>query len=267
MSASRQRPPCDEGRPPTGPHKSVPRYLKLRMELEEDIRSGKYAVGELMPKEELLATQFQVSRHTVREAMRGLVDAGMVERFPRRGSFVKATKPVAEDQKFVAGVANAHDVLQYTALTRLTILLRSRMAIPPKLLKDLGIEDPKCDWIRFVCCRWQADNNSLIGFLNLYVLPEHESIGEAVEHGDGRVSIFGLLDSEFHAPVRRVWQKIEATVMPEEAPFALRNNHGAPALRLLRAYYDEHGRMLTFSDNYFLSDRFQLISQWEHTDR
>lgn len=237
------------------------------MQLEKDIRSGKYAVGELMPKEELLAAQYQVSRHTVREAMRGLVDAGMVERFPRRGSFVRAVEPVIKDQKFVAGVANVHDVLQYTAQTRLAILLRSRVGIPTELVKDLGVEDPQPDWIRFVCCRLQAENGALIGFSNLYVLPEHESIGEAVEQGGGSVSVFGLLESEFHVPVRRVWQKIEAALMPEEAPFALRNNQGAPALRLLRAYYDENGGMLTFSDNYFLSDRFQLISQWEHSGR
>lgn len=239
------------------------RYLQVRDAIEADIRSGKYAVGQLLPKEELLAETYEVSRQTIREAMRGLVDAGMVERFPRRGSFVKSIEPVVENQKFVAGVANVNDVLQYTAQTRLTILMRSRTAIPPALSKELNSDGLQHDWIRFVCCRWLADN-TLIGFSNLYVLPEHESIGEAVEQGVGSVSVFGLLDSEFHEPVRRVWQKIEAAVMPEEAPFALRNNHGRPALRLLRAYYDQKGRMLTFSDNYFLSDRFQLISQWEH---
>jgi len=243
--------------------KSSHRYLQVRDAIEADIRSGKYQVGELLPKEEVLAATYDVSRHTIREAMRGLVDAGMVERFPRRGSFVKSTEPVVESRKFVAGVSNVNDVLQYTAQTRLTILMRSRTQIPPAIAKELNSDGLSHDWIRFVCCRWLPDN-TLIGFSNLYVLPEHESIGEAVEQGGGSVRVFGLLGSQFHVPVRRVWQKIEASLMPEEAPFALRNNHGRPALRLLRAYYGDDDRMLTFSDNYFLSDRFQLISQWEH---
>lgn len=244
-------------------HKANHRYMQVREAIEADIRSGKFAVGELLPKEELLAQTYKVSRHTIREAMRGLVDAGMVERYPRRGSFVKSTQPVVESPKFVAGVANVNDVLQYTAETRLSILMRSRTSIPAALSKELNSAGLKHDWIRFMCCRWLLDN-TLIGFSNLYVLPEHESIGEAVQQGGGSVSVFGLLDSEFHEPVRRVWQKIEASLMPEEAPYALRNNQGSPALRLLRAYYDQQGKMLTFSDNYFLSDRFQLISQWEH---
>src|SRR5690606_4448509 len=85
--------------------KTEPRYLQVRSALEADIQSGKYAVGELMPKEEVLAATYEVSRHTIREAMRGLVAAGMVERFARRGSFVKASQPVEKHQKFVAGVA------------------------------------------------------------------------------------------------------------------------------------------------------------------
>lgn len=245
--------------------KAEPRYLWLRGQLEEEIRSGEYAVGARMPNEEELAKQFEVSRHTVREAMRGLVNSGMVERSPRRGTFVSASEPVQENQKFVAGVANVHDVLQYSAKTRLSILLRSQETIPLSLAKELDAPKAATNmaWIQFICCRWRADSETSIGFSNLYVLPEHESLGEAVERGGG--SIFTLLETEFQVRVHRVWQKIEATLMPEAAPYALRDNHGAPALRLLRAYYDKSGKMLTFSDNYFLSDRFQLIAQWEHT--
>lgn len=245
-------------------NKAEPRYLWLRAQLEEEIRSGKYTVGGLMPKEEEFAKQYEVSRHTVREAMRGLVQSGMIERFPRRGTFVRATEPVLENQKFVAGVVNVHDVLQYSAQTRLNILLRSRETVPPSLAKELDVPEAAThkEWIRFICCRWRADNDTPIGFSNLYVLPEHEKIGDSVEREGG--SIFTLLETEFKVHVQRVWQKIEATLMPEAAPFALRDNHGAPALRLLRAYYDKSGKMLTFSDNYFLSDRFQLIAQWEH---
>lgn len=246
------------------PTKAEPRYLQLRNLLEEDIRSGKYAVGQLMPREEEFAEQYQVSRHTVREALRGLVDAGMVERFPRRGTFVKSTKRESAKSKFMAGVANVQDVLQYTAQTRLNILMRSRVKVSQSLAKQLDAK-VEGEWIRFVCCRWRADSDTPIGFSNLYVLPEHESVGEAVEREGG--SVFELLDSRFSLPVRRVWQKIEAALMPEEAPWSLRNEQGAPALRLLRAYYDESGRMLTFSDNYFLSDRFQLIAQWEHVSQ
>ncbi len=52
------------------------------------IISGEFAEGERLPLEAELAATFQVSRNTLREAMRLLVAKGMVEIAPRRGSVV-----------------------------------------------------------------------------------------------------------------------------------------------------------------------------------
>jgi len=245
--------------------RNEPRYLQLRALIEGDIRSGTYPVGSLLPKEERLAERYGVSRHTVREALRGLVGAGMIERFPSRGTVVLASEPVVSVPKFVAGVANVHDVLQYTARTRLSILMRTRAALPPAVAEALGIAGtPEAEWICFAGSRLSADDGTPIGCSNLYVQPRFETIGEAVERNGG--SVFELLKTLFGVEVRRVWQKIEAALMPENAPFVFRDDGGLPALRMLRAYFDDTNTLLTFSDSYFLSDRFQLVSQWEYRD-
>jgi len=242
--------------------RTEPRYLQLRAAIEGEIRSGAYAVGSLLPKEEDLAQRHKVSRHTVREALRGLVAAGMIERFPSRGTVVTASHPVVSVPKFVAGVANVHDVLQYTAQTRLSILMRRRTRLPHQLAQELGVLEAEREWVCFAGTRLSVVDDTPIGCSDLYVLPRFESIGEAVERQGG--SVFELLKTQFDVEVRRVRQKIEAALMPEEAPFVFRDYTGMPALRMVRAYFDDDGAMLTFSDNYFLSDRFQLLSQWEY---
>ena len=243
--------------------RNEPRYLQLRTLIEGDIRNGTYPVGSLLPKEEILAQRYEVSRHTVREALRGLVQAGMIERFPSRGTVVKSDAPLVTGQKFIAGVANVHDVLQYTAKSRLAILMRSHSTLSHALAGELGMESAAgSEWICFAGSRLSVDDESPIGCSTLYVLPEYEHIGAALEQQGG--SVFGLLNTLFGVEVRRVWQKIEAALMPDSAPFVFRDHYGKPALRLLRAYFDANGTMLTFSDNHFLSDRFQLIAQWEH---
>ena len=68
-----------------------PRYRQLAQTLISEIQSGRYPVGDLMPTEMELCAQFGASRFTVREAMKQLVQMGLVARHAGVGSRVQAT--------------------------------------------------------------------------------------------------------------------------------------------------------------------------------
>ena len=70
-----------------------PLYLRLETVLRDAIAEGRHAVGTLLPAEAELCTRFAVSRHTVREALRRLVEAGLVERRQGAGTLVVAREP------------------------------------------------------------------------------------------------------------------------------------------------------------------------------
>jgi GntR family transcriptional regulator len=61
---------------------------QVREELTEQISSGEYPVGERLPNEQEMSVQFGVSRATVREAYRALIDAGYLSRRHGTGTFV-----------------------------------------------------------------------------------------------------------------------------------------------------------------------------------
>ena len=61
---------------------------QVREELTELISSGAYPVGERLPNEQEMSVQFRVSRATVREAYRALIDAGYLSRRHGTGTFV-----------------------------------------------------------------------------------------------------------------------------------------------------------------------------------
>lgn len=65
---------------------------RLRDELLEEISSLQLQPGSKLPSEGELAKRFQVSRATVREAVRGLVEAGYVARRRGSGSYVTERK-------------------------------------------------------------------------------------------------------------------------------------------------------------------------------
>src|SRR5690606_34867057 len=62
---------------------SQPRYRQLADSLKADIVAGRYPVGSQLPPEYELCELHDVSRHTARDALRLLLEEGLVER--RRG--------------------------------------------------------------------------------------------------------------------------------------------------------------------------------------
>ena len=64
----------------------IPVYSAIRRELAREIASRK--PGDVLDSEERLATRFQVNRHTVRKALDGLVNSGLIERKRGVGSVV-----------------------------------------------------------------------------------------------------------------------------------------------------------------------------------
>ncbi len=65
--------------------------LQVRESMESLIREGEWKVGERIPAEPELTELFQVSHNTLREAVQGLIHAGMLAARPGDGTYVTAT--------------------------------------------------------------------------------------------------------------------------------------------------------------------------------
>lgn len=81
---------------PLGPLRPSPLVEQAAERLREQIAAGHWAVGGKLPGETTLARELGVGRSTVREALRALAGAGLVQ--PRQGAgvFVLATEPTRD---------------------------------------------------------------------------------------------------------------------------------------------------------------------------
>lgn len=70
----------------------IPLYIQLQNIIRDDILSGKYKQEELIPSENVLSEQYQITRSTVRKAISNLVDNGLLRREHGKGSFVALQK-------------------------------------------------------------------------------------------------------------------------------------------------------------------------------
>ncbi len=71
----------------------IPLYHQLADILTDQIRSGTYQPGDLIPSETGIAKEYQIGRPTVRQAMDTLVRKGLIERKRGSGTYVKDIGP------------------------------------------------------------------------------------------------------------------------------------------------------------------------------
>ena len=77
---------------PFSPRPSPSLHLQVRADLESQLRSRRWAPGDVLPGEGDLCRHYGVSRGTLRRALDDLVREGLVERYPGRGSFIRRPK-------------------------------------------------------------------------------------------------------------------------------------------------------------------------------
>ena len=67
-------------------------YQKVYQQLRQDILTGKYKNGDLLPSENVLAATFGITRVTVRQALEKLVKEGYILKQQGKGSIVQSER-------------------------------------------------------------------------------------------------------------------------------------------------------------------------------
>ena len=97
-------------RRPIGTVPEPPRYQMIAYDLEEEIRDGYRPIGGMLPTEAELVQRFDVSRFTVREALRQLERLGLIKRRQGAGTIVVSRAPA---ERFTQKLQSLDHLLQY----------------------------------------------------------------------------------------------------------------------------------------------------------
>lgn len=158
-------------------------------QLREQLAEGEWGVGDRIPTEHELAEQLGVGRNTVREAVRVLVHAGLLESRQGHGTFVRST---ADPAAVLRGVrhAGARDVTELrmaleaeaarlAAVRRDTHdLLRLRAALTT--LREEGDRAADADMAFHLAVVEATHNTALIEVYRFFSTQVHEVLVEAL---------------------------------------------------------------------------------------
>ncbi|RQO42753.1 GntR family transcriptional regulator [Rhodococcus sp. KBW08] len=114
--------------------RNVPLSVQIAEQLRSQITSGNWKLGEGIPGEHQLVEMTGASRNTVREAIRGLVHAGLLEARPGDGTYVCAS---SELEIALQRRAAAENVLEIFEAREALELYAARLAAERALPEDI----------------------------------------------------------------------------------------------------------------------------------
>jgi GntR family transcriptional regulator len=228
----------------------VTRYQQLAEALRTGIEAGRIGIGDLLPTEAVLARQFDVSRHTVREALRVLREQGLITSRQGMGSRVRASSPRIA---YVEAVTSIDDLLEFAAATHLEQTKLEDVVADERLAERLGTQTGR-RWVRIAGLRVANDDDATpICQVEIYLDPTFAgvtSFGLAEQ-----VEVFEKLELELRQDVE-VHQEIAVASIPRSCAHDLGVEPDSEALRVVRTYIDRDGRTFMISINLHPADRY-----------
>lgn len=226
----------------------LPLYLQLARHLRGQITSGKLGDQEALPGERELAETFQVSRVTVRKALRALTEEGLLNKRQGSGSFINRSPHV--EQRLSALTSFTEDMASRGLRSGSKWLSRTIARANPEEILALGLQ-PGEDVARLHRLRL-ADDTPLaieLSVVPVRYLPEPESVED---------SLYQRL-RELGFPPHRALQRLGAVRPPAEIARQLELPVDAPALYIERRTFLTDGSPLEFVRSHYRGDAYDFV--------
>ena len=232
------------------PGTSRPRYQRVADDLTKRIGNGRYPVGGLLPTEMELCRQYNISRHTVREALRQLRDAGLISRRRRIGTEVVSRTPNTSYRQPTNSIG---DLLQYAEETQLSVLETKEVAADAALAEMLECREG-ARGLQVTSVRAVPGDARPVCMTTAYIDLRFPDLEKNLEKSSGPIS--AMLERVYGIRIARIEQSIQAVRLGKRQAKLLRALDGSPALRAIRRYYDNTGRLIELSNAVHPGERF-----------
>lgn len=234
-----------------------PRYMRLQKLIRNAVDSRRLAAGSALPSERDLCEEYSLSRVTIRKAIDGLVEEGLLERRQGAGTFVsenplKGSAAGRVEKSFSALSSFSEDMMARGRKPGNKWLDRSEGAVTPEEALTLGLS-PGSKVYRFQRIRYADDDTMALEWATVpgWGLP---SVG-TVEN-----SLYSALEQAGHRPVRAL-QRVRAISFTAENAQLLGISEGDPCLFIERRAFLPDGRVIEVTHCYYRGDAYDLVAE------
>jgi GntR family transcriptional regulator len=225
-------------------------HRQLFMVLRDQILQGVYPPGAAIPREDDLCEQFGVSRITVRRAVADLESAGLLEKRPPRGTFVKDSLPPAR----LSPSMGLLDSLKKAAEETTVEVLQLETAHPPLAIAsqlNLHQQDKAVHAVRV-----RSRRGTPVMITEAWV---PEGIGDKVTRQElKKKALFEIL-LEQGVVFGRVIQEITAIAATPVHARVLKTEIGMPLVKMSRLIYDNRSHPVQHLVVLFSPERSRIL--------
>ena len=225
-----------------------PLYQQLQRALRQAIEDKRLASDSALPPERDIASDFGVSRITVRKALDALAEEGLVHRRHGAGTFVAARV----EKSFSMLSSFSEDMESRGRTARSTWLRRSAGAVNPEESMVLGLS-PGSPVLRFHRIRYADDVAMALEYTSVpsQYLPSEKAVD---------TSLYAALEKTGSRPVRAL-QRLRAVLFTAEQADLLGIEPRAPGLLIERRGFLADGRAVEFTQSYYRGDSYDFVAE------
>lgn len=226
----------------------APLYIKLQQSIRDAINANVLRMGDAIPPERDLAVEYDISRITVRKAIGGLVEEGLLTRRRGAGTFVA----MRVEKSFSKLSSFTEDMVARGRSASNTWISRSSGPVNSDESMALGLS-PGATVLRFSRIRYADGEPLALEFSTIpaYCLPSVDVVGE---------SLYAALEKHGHRPARAL-QRLRAVPFGGEHARMLGVDSGHAGLLIERRAFLRDGRAAEFTRSYYRGDSYDFVAE------
>jgi GntR family transcriptional regulator len=227
---------------------TLPLYLQLQALIRDAIQTGIAPKGSGIPAERDLAIEYAISRITVRKAIEGLVEEGLLIRRRGAGTFVagRVDKVFSKLSSFTEDMAARGRIASSRWVSRAT------GPVTPDEAMALGLS-PGTPVMRFTRIRLADDEPMALEFSTVV----NDCLGTPDDVSD---SLYAALERTGNRPVRAL-QRLRAVPIRQQHARMLEIDTGDPVLMIERRGFLPDGRVVEFTRSYYRGDSYDFVAE------
>jgi GntR family transcriptional regulator len=224
-------------------------YQQIANTLRDRISYGVYPENQMLPPEMLLLAEFDVSRHTVREAMKALVAEGLIERKAGRGTVVSPRSKLSG----AWGVRSINDLIGEFNDSQIVLLKRGVVSARsfPQVAELFSL---RSSGSLFCIQRVINLKQGPTAFHRLFTLVRYAS--RIPKEELGYKPLIGQIEQYCRVQAYRTRQVASATEADADVAKLLGIRRGTPMLTLRRTYMSHDDEPIEYTELVCRSDRY-----------
>ncbi len=229
----------------------VPLYHQVKTSILKEIEAGQWRPDSRLPSEDELAERFQVSKITVRQALRDLAQLGYIRREQGRGTFVQRPPLIEGPRKLTSFTEEMH---RQGVQASSAVLEQGTVPASADVASILGLAE---DEPVFRLRRLRLADGDPMGVQTTYI--PSDFVPGIEELGFARASLYDVLGTHYNLVPTAAHETHFAFAVDAEDAALLRIPEGSPVMGAELVARLADGRALEYVRSVMRADRYKIV--------